>query len=391
MVFVKLCAVLWVTSSVAFAEELPQPVKYFSDWIPDLNYNPTNECCVVRYDPSAYSHAYVHSSNYQEKQEIQPGEYYSLTRGERAHFTQHAGVGCTLTYTNGMSELNGVALPIEFKDSPWQLLISGRVASRQARDVFEKYAFVVNAAGEAYDVSTRTKFHFGLPFHAPEVKTSLKIDPGIENIQRAFLEEGAKVYKNAFDELSLQAMNDVAKESVTNAVVITVQVGGADAINEDVRRRLLESDPKYARLLRMVEESKRQYVCVLFCTRETRDVRIVAVARVGDGLKCRMWWYEGVSGNPSLIYSRDCQKSTGSYYEYGDAGDLRNLCLFKDGVNTSYHTIKDGVLQKSSDMEKAQAFISKVEEMFARYIELDTTGTLRAFVETLNSKPTPGK
>ena len=52
---------------------------------------------------------------------------------------------------------------------------------------------------------------------------------------------------------------------------------------------------------------------------------------------------------------------------------------------TSYHTIKDGVLQKSADMEKAQAFIAKVEGAFKRYVDLDTTGTLSAFMGNLKS------
>ena len=213
----------------------------------------------------------------------------------------------------------------------------------------------------------------------------------MENIQRLFFKEGIQFYKAAQDNPTVRAMKDVVKEGMTNAVAATVQVGGAYIINEGARTRLLELDSKYAQLLRKVEESKMQYACVVFCTRENNDVRIVAVARVADGPKCRMWWYEDISGNPSLIYSRDCQKSTGNYYEYGNGGTLRSLCLSKNEVNTSHYAIKDGVLQKSSDMEKAQAFISKVGEMFARYVELDTTGALKAFVEKRGSKPVPGR
>lgn len=384
--------VILLAVSAVFAEEPPQSInKYFAGWISQLEFDSTNDCYIAQYASSACQHAYVHTSKSKEYRKIQPGERYVVTRGERVLFTQHVGgVGWVLTFTNGVAELNGVSLPVEFKDSSRQLLIEGNRAVRY--QVFEDYAFVVNADGEAYDVSARTKFHFGLPFHAPEVKTAPKLNRSIENIQRLFCKEAVEFYKAALDNPTAQAMKGVVKEGATNAVVATVQVGGAYTISEGARNRLLELDLKSAQqMLRRVEESKGQYVCVLFCARETRDARIVAVARVGDGLKCRMWWYEGVSGNPSLIYSRDCQKSTGGYYEYGDAGDLRNLCLFKDGVNTSYHTIKDGVLQKSSDMEKAQAFISKVEEMFARYVELDTTGTLKAFVEKRGSKPVPGR
>ena len=390
MLIIKICLALMVVFSAVFAEATPQVVKDFAAWISDVEYDSTNDCYVVRYRPTAKSYASVYEGRSRESQKIQPGESYVLALGKEVTLTQHAHAWCRVTFTNGVSNLNGVALPAEFKNAGRQLLIQGSYAVD--REVFKTYLFIVNAEGAAYDVSARTKFHFGLPFHAPEVKTAPKLDRSIENIQRLFCNEAVEFYKAALDNPTAQAMKGVVKEGATNAVVATVQVGGAYTISEGARNRLLELDLKSAQMmLRRVEESKGQYVCVLFCARETRDARIVAVARVGDGLKCRMWWYEGVSGNPSLIYSRDCQKSTGGYYEYGDAGDLRNLCLFKDGVNTSYHTIIDGVLQKSSDMEKAQAFISKVEEMFARYVELDTTGTLRAFVETLNSKPTPGK
>ena len=37
-------------------------------------------------------------------------------------------------------------------------------------------------------------------------------------------------------------------------------------------------------------------------------------------------------------------------------------------------------------MQKAQEFVSKVETMFHRYVELDTTGTLKPFVEKLKAQ-----
>lgn len=389
MLIIKICLALMVVFSAVFAEATPQVVKDFTAWISDVEYDSTNDCYVVRYRPTAKSYASVYEGRSRESQKIQPGESYVLALGKEVTLTQHAHAWCRVTFTNGVSNLNGVALPAEFKNAGRQLLIQGSYAVD--REVFKTYLFIVNAEGAAYDVSSSTKFHFGLPFHAPGVKTNSKLDRSMENIQRLFFKEGIQFYKAAQDNPTVRAMKDVVKEGMTNAVAATVQVGGAYIINEGARTRLLELDSKYAQLLRKVEESKMQYACVVFCTRENNDVRIVAVARVADGPKCRMWWYEDISGNPSLIYSRDCQKSTGNYYEYGNGGTLRSLCLSKNEVNTSHYAIKDGVLQKSSDMEKAQAFISKVGEMFARYVEFDTTGALKAFVEKRGSKPVPGR
>lgn len=367
--------------SVAFAGERPESfTKYFSGWIPHLEFDSTNDCYIAQYDPAARQHAYVHTSKRKEYQTIQPGEYYAVTRGERAHFTQHAGgVGWTLTYTNKVAELNGVLLPAEFKDSNRQLLIEGNRALRYR--VFEKYAFIVNAEGEAYDVSTRAKFHFELPFHAPEVPP--QIERGLENIQQTFCKEGVEVHKKALSAPDVMAMMNVVKEGVTNVVPFVEEIVGLNA--EEARKCLRESNSDYAALIRKMESRKRQVDYVAFCTRENGSARIAAVARLGDGPKCRMWSY-GRAETPRLIYSQDCRQSAGSYYEYNDNGLLRNLCLFKDGRITSYSTIRDGVLQKSSDMLKAQAFIVKVEEMFNRYVELDTTGKLKPFVEMLKAQ-----
>lgn len=368
--------------SVAFSGETPEAVtKYFAGWIPQLEFDSTNDCFVAQYNPALCRQAYVHTSKSKEYHAIQPGEYYAVACGERAHFTQHAGgVGWTLTYTNKVAELNGVLLPAEFKDSNRQLLIEGNRALRYR--VFEKYAFIVNAEGEAYDVSTRAKFHFGLPFHAPEVLP--KIERGLENIQQAFRTEGVEVHKKALSAPDVMAMMNVVKEGVTNVVPFVEEIVGLNA--EEARKCLRESNSDYAALIRKMESRKRQVDYVAFCTRENGSARIAAVARLGDGPKCRMWSYEGRGQVPTLIYSWTCQGRVGSYYEYSDNGLLRNLCLFKDGRITSYSTICDGVLQKSPDMQKAQEFVSTVEEMFNRYVELDTTGKLKPFVEKLKAQ-----
>ena len=384
MKFIVVAVSLVLGSSSISAEQIRPAVRHFAAWITDVEYDSTNDCYVLRYNPTMKPSVRVYTKGPQyDPLKLQPGETYALARGIRANFTHLARVGCAVTFTNGVAELRGVALPDEIRNSQRQLLVDGSYSEH--RDVFERYAFAVNAEGQAYDVMARERFNFGFPFHAPEDKTPPKLDKSMENIQQSFFEEGVDSYKTVLNEPVVRAMREAVKEGVTNAVAVTVQRGGVDAISEDVRERLLESDPKHARLLRIVEESKRQYVYVVFCTRESGDMRVSAVARVGDGAKCRMWSYENGCGIPSLIYSRDCQKSTGSYYEYGDGRLLRNLSLFKDGMMTSYHTIKDGVLQKSADMEKAQAFIAKVEGAFKRYVDLDTTGTLSAFMGNLKS------
>ena len=382
-------ATIVLAVSVVFSGETPEAVnKYFAGWIPQLDFDSTNDCYVAQYNPASCQQAYVHTSKSKEYLKIQPGEYYAVTRGERTLFTQHAGgVGWSLTFTNGVVELNGVSLPAEFKDSNRQLLIEGNRALGYR--VFEKYAFVVNAAGEAYDVTTRTKFHFGIPFHAPEDTSPPRIDRGVENIQQTFCKEGVEVHKKALSATDVMAMMNVVKEGVTNVVPFVEEIVGLNA--EEARKCLRESNSDYAALIRKMESRKRQVDYVAFCTRENGSARIAAVARLGDGPKCRMWSYEGRGQVPTLIYSWTCQGRVGSYYEYSDNGLLRNLCLFKDGRITSYSTIRDGVLQKSPDMQKAQEFVSTVEEMFNRYVELDTTGKLKPFVEKLKAQAEEAK
>ena len=248
--------------SVAFAGERPESfTKYFSGWIPHLEFDSTNDCYIAQYNPAARQHAYVHTSKRKECQTIQPGEYYAVTRGERAHFTQHAGgVGWTLTYTNKVAELNGVLLPAEFKDSNRQLLIEGNRALRYR--VFEKYAFVVNTQGDAYDVSTRMKFHFELPFHAPEVPP--QIGRGLENIQQTFRKEGVDAYRKSVCDPSVRAMKDVAKEGVTNAVRFAEEIVGINA--EEASKYLNEPKLDFAALIRKMEASRRRVNYVAFCT-----------------------------------------------------------------------------------------------------------------------------
>ena len=195
--------------------------------------------------------------------------------------------------------------------------------------------------------------------------------------------EGVDEYRKSVCDPSVRAMKDVAKEGVTNAVRFAEEIVGINA--EEASKYLNEPKLDFAALIRKMEASRRRVNHVAFCTQENGSARIVAVARLGDGQKCRMWSY-GRAETPRLIYSQDCRQSAGSYYEYNDNGLLRNLCLFKDGRITSYSTIRDGVLQKSSDMQKAQEFVSKVETMFHRYVELDTTGTLKPFVEMLKAQ-----
>ena len=376
-------AILLVASAV-FAGEIPQSVKHFADWIPQLEFDSTNDCYVAQYDPAARQPAYVYRGGASsDPQKVHPGGTCFFARGEKVHFTQHAGVGCTLTYTNKMSELNGVRLPAEFRFASRQLLISGRVASKKTRDVFEKYAFVVNAAGEAYDVTTRTKFHFGIPFHAPENTSPPRIDRSVENIQRKYRDEGVEAYKTVLGEPIVQAMKDSVKEGVTNAVSFVRDMGGMGNLREKDKKYLIQLDPENARLFAKLEASRWRETYVVFCTREKESMRILAVART-SGNDWHFWtcFRDGV---PEIVFLGDGQGTSDNYYEYGNDGLFRNFCIVSK-PQTVFHTIKDGVLQKSSDMLKAQAFIVKVEEMFNRYVELDTTGKLKPFVEMLKAQ-----
>ena len=370
---------LVLASSSVFAEQIRPSAKHFSSWITEVKYDSTNDCYILRYNPTIKSSVRVYTKGPRyEPQKVQPGETYALARGIRANFTHLARVGCAVTFTNGVTELRGVALPGEIRDSQRQLLVDGIYSEHL--DVIERYAFAVNAEGMAYDVMARERFHFGFPFHTPEDKTPPKLDRSMENSQRRFFEEGVNSYKMMLNEPDVRAMRDVVKEGVTNAVAVTVQTGGNDAVGEDVRKRLLESDPKFAQLFRLAEESKRQYVYVVFCTRENGDMRIAAVAKICQNKECHFWCYSS-NNVPALVYLRNGRGNVENYCEYEDAGCFRNFCLYQEKRIASYWTIIDGVLQKSPDMQKAQTFITKVEEMFRRYVDLDTTGTLKEFVD----------
>ncbi len=371
--------------SAVFAGETPQAVMHFANWIPQLEFDSTNDCYVARYDPSAHQHAYVHTSKSKEPLKIQPGEYYAITRGEKAHFTQYARVGCTLTYTNEIPELNGIALPGEFRGSSRLLLVDGRFASKNARGVFCEYAFAVNADGEAFDVGTRKKFDFGLPFHASKDKTPPRLSRSIENIQRKFREEGVEACETAANSPKVQAMNDSMNGNVTNAVAFVWDVGGAGNLSEADKKSLVQLDPENAPgILGKMEASRRQDACVAFCTKEKDALRILAVARAVSGNEWRFWTYSR-DGAPEFVFIGDGHGVSENYYEYGEDRLFRNFCLISKS-HMDYRTLKDGALQRSSDAQKAHEFVSKVEEMFYRYVELDTTGTFKPFVEKLRSQ-----
>lgn len=377
---IKLFVAVLFLSPVVWAGQPPIGIKYFSGRVSDVEYDPSNDCYVLRRNPAAKQFSYVYTSGVKEPIKLQPGETYILVRGKAARFTQHAGgVSCTLTFTNGVAELNGVSLPVAFKDSARQLLIQGNYAVGYR--VFEKYAFVVNAAGEAYDVTTRTKFHFGIPFHAPEVPP--RIDRSVENIQQKYRDEGVEAYKTVLGEPIVQAMKDSVKEGVTNAVSFVRDMGGMGNLREKDKKYLIQLDPENARLFAKLEASRWRETYVVFCTREKESMRILAVART-SGNDWHFWtcFRDGV---PEIVFLGDGQGTSDNYYEYGNDGLFRNFCIVSK-PQTVFHTIKDGVLQKSSDMQKAQEFVSKVETMFHRYVELDTTGTLKPFVEKLKAQ-----
>ena len=382
-------ATIVLAVSVVFSGETPEAVnKYFAGWIPQLDFDSTNDCYVACYRPTAKMYASVYIGTSLDAQKIQPGESFFLNRGKKSTITHPAPSWCSLAFTNGVCELDGVPLTAEFKDSARQLLVQGRY--EVARDVFEKYSFIVNAEGEAYDVGTKTKFHFGFPFHAPEDKTPPKLNRSMENLQRSYFEEGVNSCRAVLDRPAVRVMEDVVKEDETKAVAVTVRTGGMDAISEDVRKRLLGSDPKYARLFRLAEENKKQYAYVVFCTSENGDMRIAAVAKMFQNNECHFWCYSS-NNVPAFVYLINGRGTVENFCEYGDDRCFRNFCVYQEKKIASYWTIIDGVLQKSSDMQKAQEFISKVEEMFNRYVELDTTGTLKPFVERLKSQAEEAK
>ena len=378
-------ASILLACSVAFSEQAPVELKYFSGRVSDVEYDLSNDSYVLRRNPDAKQFSYVYTSGVgahrnEEPIKLQPGETYVLARGMEAHFTQHHGVGCTLTFTNGISELNGVLLPAGFSDSERQLLIQGNYAV--GYHVYKKYAFVVNAEGDGYDLATRSKFHFGLPFHAP--KEPPKIDPGVEKIQRDFLLAGVETYKKAVNESNVIRMESYVKEGVTNAVPFVWEMGGAGNLREEDRNYLIKRDPEAARLFAMLDASRRQDCCVAFCTKDEERERIVSVARVLEGKEWRFWTYFR-DGVPEFVFLGDGQGASDNYYEYGEDGLFRNFCLVSK-FQVNFHTVKDGVLQKSSDTHKAQEFVAKVAAIMNRYVELDTTGTLKPFVEKLKAQ-----
>ena len=372
---------LLMSSSHVFADGTSHAVKHLSAWISDLRYDATNDCYVARYRPTAKMCARVYMGSGVDAQKVQPGECYVLKRGEGAMITQHAHAWCSLTYTNGVHELDGVPLMDEFKDSERQLLVQGRYATDL--DAFKKYAFVVNAEGYAYEVSTYTKFHFGFPFHAPEDKSPPSLSRGMENIQRKYREEGLEAYKTVLDEPLVQAMKDSVMGGMTNAVSFVRDMGGMGNLSEKDKTYLIQLDPENARLFAKLDATRWKDTYVGFCTIEKKSMRILAVARITEN-DWRFWTYVR-DGVPEFVFLGDGQGTSDNYYEYGEDGLFRNFCLAsKSGVN--YHTIKDGVLQKSLDIQKAKEFVSKVEGIFYRYVELDTTGTLKSFVEKLKSQ-----
>ena len=382
---IKLFAVALFLSPAVWAGEPPIGIKYFSGRVSDVEYVSTNDCYVLRRNPAAKQFSYVYTSGVKEPIKLQPGETYVLARGKAARFTQHVGVSCTVTFTNGVSELNGDLLPAEFSDSERQLLVQGNYDVGY-RD-FKKYAFVVNAEGEGYDAETKTKFHFGLPFRAPKVPP--RIDPGVEKIQRDFLTEGVETYQKAANEPNVLAMVNCVKDGVTNAVPFIWEMGGAGNLRKEDIKHLINRDPEAARLFAMLEATRRQDCCEAFCTKDGERMQIAAVARVSDGKDWYFWTYSR-DGSPEFVFLGNGLGIADNYYEYGENGLFRNFCLVsKFGID--YHTIKDGVLQKSSDMQKAQEFISRVEELFYRYVELDTSGSFKPFVEKLKAQTEEAK
>ncbi|MBE6383886.1 MAG: hypothetical protein E7049_12865 [Lentisphaerae bacterium] len=371
---------LMLVCPVVFAEYVRPEVKHFAAWITEVEYDSTNDCYVLRCNPAIKSSVRVYTRGPQyDPLRLRAGETYALACGTRANFTQLAGVGCAVTFTNCVTEFKGVALPAEISGSQRQLLIDGSYSVR--RGEIERYAFAVNAEGEAYDAATRTKFHFGFPFRALENKT-LNIEPGVERSLTMFYGEAVRAYGKIFDEPDVQAMRVGMNDGVTNSVAVAMEAGGMAP--EDVKKFFGEPNADWRMLLCMMEKSKRQDSYVVFCTKENGVGRVVAVVRLYKGKEWHFWSYSR-SGTPEFIFLGDGSGKSENYYEYGSGGAFRNYCIAsKRGIN--YHTLAGGVLQKSSDLQKAQAFMSRVEEIFNRYVELDTTGTLKPFVEKLRAQ-----
>lgn len=380
-------AVAWLFAVLtAFAEQVPIGVKYFSGGISDVEYDSTNDYYVVRRRPTAKRFTYAYTEGCNEPRRIQPGETYILARGKKVHFTQHAGVDCELTFTNGVTGLNEVTLPDEFKNSCRQLLICGNYVV--ARDVFKTYSFVVNSEGDAYDVKSKSRFHFGIPFHAPDDKSDYRRDPffeGVMRMQRALNDEGIVAYNVALTTLESEGMKYAVRQCETNAAPFVLQFGGAGTISEDVRNRLLRKNPDCSCLFRELDENMIKDFCVAFYTSENGSMRIVGIVKVHNGASCRFWGYAG-SKVPVFSYLQNGDGATENYCEYGEDGCVRRYFLAKGKEITDYRMVSGGALVESSNMQDAHEFVARVDSMLKRCVELDATGTLKAFVENLNSK-----
>ena len=374
MKFITFLVALFLSCMTVFAQDMPSSVQHFSSWISDVEYDATNDSYRVRYAPAANRHVYIMAQKYPPYQKIQPGETYLLARGKYAVFTQFVGSGCTVTFTNGIDRVGEVELPKEFSLSQRQFVVS--VKRRLGRDhKCEECVFIVNADGEAYDVTTRQRFHFGIPFHAHYEKAPPRLSRSMENIQRAFCEEGEAAYKKALSETNGSKGTDAPNEGGTNAVSFIWETGGVGNISERVKESLIKREPDNARIFALLEANRSQDRCVAFFTKENGMVRVAAVARAFDKKEWHFWTYSS-SGTPEFVFLGNGRGTAENYYEYSADGKFRNFCLIsKRGIN--YHTVIDGVLQKSSDMQKAQEFVAKVEGIFNRYVELDTTGILK--------------
>lgn len=363
------------------ADALPWGMKYFANGITEVEYDLTNDCIVVRYNPAAKMFTYVSTKSPLDDTKLQPGEKFAISRGVRARFSQRVGAGCTVAFTNGVSDIDGVSLPTRFKGAEWQLLIDGVIVSGRDRTERERYRFVVNADGEAYDVMERREFHFGIPFHAPEDKSPPKPNKSIVNMQDSLRKEGLAVYRRAWDEPAVKVIADSVKEGVTIAVPFVWKTGGVGNVCEKDIGHFLENDPEFARLYGSLEANRKQHNCVAFCTREHGLVRLTAVTRISDGTRCRLWCYEKAEGL-TFVYDYDRRKAYTGCYQFGNDGLLRNFYLAQQDM-VDFWTVEDGELQQSAELKYAQTFKDMVEDLFKRYAALDTTGTLKTFDDSV--------
>lgn len=363
------------------AEWTPWGMKYLTSVITDAEYDSTNDYFDVRYNPAAKMFTYVSTKSPVDAIKLHPGERFSIARGVRANFTQRQRAGVSLTFTNGMSTVNGVELPARFKGAEWQLVVEGLIVSRADRDKFERYAYVVNQDGCAYDVMEQHEFHFGIPFHAPKDKSPPKPNKSIVNMQDSLRKEGLAVYRRAWDEPAVKVIADSVKEGVTIAVPFVWKTGGVGNVCEKDIGHFLENDPEFARLYGSLEANRKQHNCVAFCTREHGLVRLTAVTRISDGTRCRLWCYEKAEGL-TFVYDYDRRKAYTGCYQFGNDGLLRNFYLAQQDM-VDFWTVEDGELQQSAELKYAQTFKDMVEDLFKRYAALDTTGTLKTFDDSV--------